>query len=144
MTTLAHPTSSTLADSAAAAARTRRLRTLLQADAAFCGVFGAVAAVAAPAAADLLGPDVSTTVVRVVGIALVVWALDAALLSRASGRLLMRAAAVAAAGNVAWEVATIVLIARGAFSTGGAVAALGIAAIAGVLGLLQIQALRGR
>jgi len=144
MTTLAHPTSSTLADSAAGAARTRRLRTLLQADAAYCGVFGAGAALAAPAAADLLGPDVSTTVVRIVGIILVVWALDAALLSRTSGRLLTHTATAAAAGNIAWEVATIVLIAMGAFSTGGAVLALGIAAIAGVLGLLQIRAVRGR
>ena len=142
MTTLTRPSSSTT--TAGPEAHTRDLRRLLQADAVFCGVLGGAAALAAPSVAELLGPDVSTTVVRVVGIALVVWALDAALLSRTSGRLLRGTVAAAAAANVAWELGTVVLIATGAFSTGGAVVALAVAGIAGALGLLQIKAVRRR
>ena len=119
-----------------------RLRTLLRVDAALCAATGLVAALAAPAVADLLGPDVPVTVVRVVGIALVVWALDAALLARTSGRLLRRVAVVAAGGNLAWEVATVVLVALGAFSVTGAVLALAVAAVVGGLGLLQLRAAR--
>lgn len=120
-----------------------RLRTLLRVDAAVCAVTGLVAAAAAPAVADLLGPDVGTTVVRVVGIALVVWALDAVLLARTSGRLLRGTVTAAAWGNAAWEVATVVLVVLGAFSVTGAVVALLVAAVAGGLGLLQLRALRG-
>lgn len=119
-----------------------RLRTLLRADAALCAVSGLLAAVAAPVVADLLGPDVSSTVVRVGGFALLVWALDALLLSRTSGRLLRRSAALAAAGNMAWEVGTVVLVALGAFSVSGAVLALLLAAVVGGLGVLQLRALR--
>ena len=119
------------------------LRALLRLDAALCAATGALTVAAAPAVADALGPDVPTTAVRVVGVALLVWAVDVALLARASGRLLRRGAAAVGAVNLAWEVATVVLVLAGAFSLGGAVLALAVAAVVGGLGLLQLRALRG-
>jgi hypothetical protein len=122
--------------------RTERLRTLLRADAALCAATGLLAAVAPGTVAELLGPDVSGTVVRVVGIALVVYALDLAVTSRAAARWQRPVALAAGIGNVAWEVATVVLVALGAFSVLGAVLALAVAAVVGGLGLLQLRAAR--
>ena len=122
--------------------RDARLRTLLRVDAALCAGTGAVAAAAPSAVAALLGPDVPAAVVRVVAIALVVWALDVLLLARTRGRALTSAVLVAAAGGLAWEVATVVLVAVGAFSVAGAVVALVVAAVVGGLGLLQLRATR--
>lgn len=119
-----------------------RLRVLLRVDAALCAVTGLVALLAAGPVAELLGPDVSPTVVRVVGAALALWAVDAALLSRARGRLLRGTVRAAAWANLAWEVGTVVLVALGAFSLGGAVVVLAVAAAVGGLGLLQLRALR--
>jgi hypothetical protein len=122
--------------------RSADLAGLLRLDAVTCAASGALAVAAAPAVADALGPDVPTTAVRVVGVALLLWAVDVGLLSRASGRLLRRGTAAVAGVNVAWEVATVVLVAAGAFSVGGAVLALAVAAVVGGLGLLQLRALR--
>lgn len=119
---------------------TSRLRSLLRMDAALCAVTGLVAAAAAGPVADLLGPDVSTTVVRVVGIALALYALDLGLTSRAAVRWQRPAALAAGAGNVAWVAASVVLVALGAFSTVGAVVALVVAAVVGELGVLQLRA----
>lgn len=123
-------------------APTARAASLLRVDAALCAVTGLLAALAAPQVADLLGPDVPTAAVRVVGVALVLWAVDAALLARASGGLLRRTTVAAGVANLAWEVATVVLVALGAFSVTGAVVALAVAAPVGVLGLLQLWAAR--
>lgn len=123
-------------------AGTSRLRTLLRADAALCAATGLVAAAAAAPVADLLGPDVSTTVVRVVGIALVLYALDLAVTSRLADRWQRPAALGAGAGNVAWVLATVVLVVLGSFSTTGALVALGVAAVVGELGVLQLRAAR--
>ena len=122
--------------------REARLRTLLRVDAALCAGTGLLAAAAPAAVADLLGPDVSATVVRVVGLALLVYALDLALTSRAAARWQRPAVLAAGVGNLAWEVATIVLVALGAFSVTGAVVALLLAAVVGGLGLLQLRAAR--
>jgi hypothetical protein len=123
-------------------AGTSRLRTLLRADAALCAATGLVAAAAAAPVADLLGPDVSTTVVRVVGIALVLYALDLAVTSRLADRWQRPAVLAAGAGNGAWVLATLVLVALGAFSTTGVVVALVVAAAVGELGVLQLRAAR--
>ena len=127
---------------APAAGTTARLRTLLRADAAYCAVLGLAAAPAAGAVADLLGPDVPTTVVRVVGIALVLYALDLAVTSRLADRWQRPVAGLAAVGNAAWVLATLVLVVLGAFSTTGAVVALVVALIAAELGVLQLRTLR--
>lgn len=125
-----------------AAAGTARLRQLLRADAALCAGTGLLAALAAPAVADLLGPDVSATVVRVVGLALLVYAADLALTSRAADRWQRPAALAAGVGNLAWEVATVALVVAGAFSVAGAVLALAVGAVVGGLGVLQLRAAR--
>jgi hypothetical protein len=49
-------------------------------------------------------------------------------------------ALAAGVGNVAWEVATVLLVAVGAFSVLGAGVALGVAAVVGGLGVLQLRA----
>lgn len=119
----------------------RPLPALLRADAALCAALGLLCALAARPVADLLGPDVATTVVRWLGVALVVYAVDLALLSRT--RWSRPALLAAGVGNLAWEVATVVLVALGAFSVGGAVTALLVAAVVGGLGLVQLRAVRG-
>ena len=132
----------TLTTPVTAGTRTDRLRTLLRVDAELCAVTGLLAAAAPASVAALLGPDVSATVVRVVGLALLAYAVDLALTSRAAARWQRPAALAAGIGNVAWEVATVVLVALGAFSVGGAVVALVVAAVVGGLGLLQLRASR--
>lgn len=121
---------------------TTRPRRLLRIDAALCAGTGLLAAVAAPAVSELLGPDVSTTLVRVLGIALVLYALDLAVVSRGPDRWQRPAVLVAGIGSIAWEAATIVLVLLGAFSLPGAVVALALAAAVGVLGVLQLRAAR--
>jgi hypothetical protein len=118
------------------------LRRLVQAEVLLNAPAGLLAVAAPGPLAELLGPDVSPTAVRVVGVALLVWALDAALLARTSGRVLRTTVLVAALANLAWEVATVVLVVLGAFSTAGAVLALAVAAVVGGLGLVQLRALR--
>lgn len=127
---------------ATSVAPTTRLRTLLRADAALCAVIGLVAAVAAGPVADLLGPDVPTTAVRVVGLALVLYALDLAVTSRLGERWQRPMVLIAGVGNVAWVLATAALVVAGAFSTTGALVALAVAAVVGELGVLQLRALR--
>lgn len=126
----------------AAPATTARLRTLLRADAAMVAVGGLIAAAAAGPVADLLGPDVSTTVVRIVGIALVVYALDLAVVSRAAARWLRPVARANGIAGIAWEVGTIALVALGVFSVAGAVVALAVAGLVGWISLLQLRAAR--
>jgi hypothetical protein len=121
---------------------TTDLPALLRLDAVLCAATGLLAAAAPAAVADALGPDVPTAAVRWVGVALVVWAADAALLARASRRVVRRTALAAGVANVAWEVATVVLVALGAFSVVGAGLALAVAAVVGGLGVLQLRALR--
>jgi hypothetical protein len=121
---------------------TTDLASLLRLDAAVCAVTGLVAAAAPAVVADALGPDVPTAAVRWVGVALLVWAADAALLSRGSRRVQRRTVLAAGLGNLGWELATVVLVALGTFSTVGASLALAVAAVAGGLGVLQLRALR--
>ncbi len=121
---------------------TTDLGALLRLDAALCGATGLLAAAAPAAVADALGPDVPTAAVRWVGVALVVWAVDLALLARASRRVLRRTALAAGVVNLAWEAATVALVALGAFSVAGAGLALAVGAVVGGLGLLQLRALR--
>lgn len=127
---------------APAADRTDRMRGLLRADAALCAATGLAAAAAAGAVADLLGPDVPERVVLVVGLALLAYALDLAFTSRAAARWQRAATLAAGGGNVAWVVATLVLVALGAFSTVGAAVALLVGAVVGELGVLQLRAAR--
>jgi len=119
------------------------LRGLLRLDAVACAATGGLAVAAATPVADVLGPHVPTGAVRVGGLALLVWAVDVALLSRARGTLRHRGAVAVAAVNLAWTLATVVLVVRGAFSLPGALVALAVGAVVGGLGLLQLRAVRG-
>ena len=119
-----------------------RLRpaTLLRLDAALCALHGLPAVVAAPAVADVLGPDVPTAAVLVVGLALLGYALELLLLSRS--RFVALATRVAGLGSLTWEVALLALVVLGAFSAGGAVLAVISALATGALGLLQLRSVR--
>lgn len=121
---------------------TTDLAALLRVDALLCGATGLLAAAVPAAVADALGPDVPVAAVRWVGVALAVWAVDAALLARASRRVLRRTALAAGVANLAWELATVVLVAPGAFSAVGAGLSLAVAAVVGGLGVLQLRELR--
>ena len=135
-------TTTTLSTTAPVRSWTTDLAALLRVDAVLCAATGVLAAAAPAAVADALGLDVPTAAVRWVGVALVVWAVDAALLARASRRVVRRTALAAGVANLAWEVATVVLVALGAFSLVGAGLALAVAAVVGGLGVLQLRALR--
>ena len=135
-------TAQTLPTRPAVRSWTTDLAALLRVDAVLCGATGLLAAAAPAAVADALGPDVPTAAVRWVGVALVVWAVDAALLARASRRVVRRTALAAGVANLVWELATVVLVALGAFSLVGAGLALAVAAVVGGLGVLQLRALR--
>ncbi len=143
MTTTATSTApSTTRRSTSGALDLRRPATLLRLDAALCALHGLPAVVAAPAVADALGPDVPTAAVLVVGVVLLGYAADLALLSRS--RWVRPATLVAGIGSLTWEVAVLGLVVLGVFSTGGAVLALVSAFATGVLGVLQLRSVRTR
>ena len=121
---------------------TSRQRTLLRVDAAVCALLGLPAAVAPGAVADLLGTDASTTLLRVIGIALVLYAADLAVVSRLAERWQRPAVRAAGIGSLAWTAATVALVALGAFSTTGAVLALVVGVGVAELGVLQLRAAR--
>lgn len=131
-TTLATPATDT----------TARQRTLLRVDAVLCAALGLPAAVAPGGVADLLGADASTTLVRVVGIALVLYALDLAVVSRLADRWQRPVVLAAGVGSLAWMLATVGLVAVGAFSAAAAVAALVLGVAVAELGVLQLRAAR--
>lgn len=89
-----------------------RLRTVLGVNALVSGLAGLGAAVAAEPIADLLGTD-HTGIVRIVGIALVLFAVDLAILRAARHRWLVAGAKVAAGADAAWSVGTIVIALSG-------------------------------
>jgi hypothetical protein len=128
-TTLATPATDT----------TARQRTLLRVDAVLCAALGLPAAIAPGSVADLLGTDASPTLVRVVGIALVLYALDLAVLSRLDARWQRPVVLAAGVGSLAWTIATVALVVAGAFSTTGAVLALVVGVLTAELGVLQLR-----
>lgn len=128
-TTLATPVTGT----------TARQRTLLRVDAVLCAALGLPAAIAPGSVADLLGTDASPTLVRVVGIALVLYALDLAVMSRLADRWQRPVVRAAGVGSLAWTAATVALVVAGAFSTTGAVLALVVGVLTAELGVLQLR-----
>ena len=110
---------------------------LLQLDGALCTAMGLAMAVGAGPVADLLGTS-ATGVVRLVGIALVVYGIDLVVAARTrwAGQVLR----FAGVGNLGWEVASLAVAALADLSTTGRVlvAAQGVAV--GALGLVQLRA----
>lgn len=105
-----------------------RLRTVLRLDALTCAASGVVCLAAAGPLARLL-QDSNPGAVRAVGVVLLVVAVDLVLFARLRAKRLAAAAAVAAGVNVAWVVATAVVVAAGAFDPAGAVLAIVVAAV---------------
>lgn len=118
---------------------TARQRTLLRVDAALCAALGLPAAIAPAAVADLLGTGASTTLLRVVGVALVLYAVDLAVVSRLADRWQRPVLLVAGVGSLAWTAGTVALVVAGAFSTTGAVLALVVGVLTAELGVLQLR-----
>ena len=112
-------------------------RRLLQVDAALCAGLGLPLALAADPVADLLGTT-SATLLRWVGVALVVYALDLLLLARS--RWARPAVLAAGAGSVLWELGSLVVAALADLSTVGTVLVVGQGLAVGTLGVLQLRA----
>lgn len=89
-----------------------RLRTVLGANALVSGLAGLGAAVAAEPVADLLGTD-HTGIVRIVGIGLVLFALDLVILRAAPHRWLVAGSKAVAGADAAWSVGTVVVALSG-------------------------------
>jgi hypothetical protein len=133
MTTTTHPHAATRTDPAE-----RRLRTVLGLNATSSLIGGLVALLAAGWTADTLGVD-TTGWVRLIGAGLVVFALDVGLLARTSTATLRRWTPAVSAGDAAWVVATVVLLALGAFSGAGVVIAVALGLAVADFGLLQMR-----
>ena len=129
-TTRTHPTTTPTRDAAGP-------RRLLQVDAALCAGLGLPLALAAGPVADLLGTT-ATTLLRWVGIALVVYALDLLLLARS--RWARPAVLAAGAGSVLWELGSLAVAALADLSTVGTVLLVGQGLGVGTLGVLQLRA----
>lgn len=125
-----------------AADTTARQRALLRVDAAVCALLGLPAATAPAAVADLLGTNASTTLLRLVGVVLVLYAVDLAVVSRLADRWQRPVTLAAGVGSLAWTAATVALVALGAFSATGAVLALVVGVGVAELGVLQLRAAR--
>ena len=112
-----------------------RLRLVLTANALTSTVAGLAAAVAPAAVADLLGLG-DELVVRVVGIALLVFAALTAWVARGPAARLGAGAAAVSVGDIAWVLATPVVLAATDLTTTGTVVALliglGVADFAGL------------
>jgi hypothetical protein len=120
-----------------------RLRTVLREDALVTAAVGVgVVLAAAPLAGALPG---STTVMRVLGVALIVVGADIALASRWSGRRLALAGTVVAELALAWAVLSTVVVAIWRPGAAVSAAVLVVAAVTlafGVTELKQVRALR--
>ena len=101
----------------------QRLRFTLGLNAATSAFAGLVGLLAASWTADLLGVE-AVGVVRLVSLALVVFALDVALLERAGRRWLAPGALAVSVVDLAWVAATLVLVGRGVTDGAGTIVAL--------------------
>mgnify|MGYP006926212700 CR=1 FL=1 len=117
---------------------TRNLRTVLAVNAASSGLMGLVGALAPQWSADRLGVEGSATAVRLLGIALVVFAAAvAAAATRLHGRHLRAAALEISVADVAWVALTVATIALAELSATGV--ALAVAHGAAVAGFAALQ-----
>lgn len=112
-----------------------RLRVVLGLNAATSLTAGIVAAFAGPWVADTMGLG-SVAWTRIVGVALIVFAVDVALVARYSRATLRSATLAISAVDIAWVAATIVVVSAASLTTTGwiiaAVMAVGVADFAAV------------
>lgn len=127
-------TSASTTTSSPASGRTARL---LQLDGALCTAMGLVMGIGAGPVAELLGTS-STGLVRLVGIALVVYGVDLVVAARTrwAGQVLR----LAGVGNLGWEAASLAVAALADLSTTGRVLVAVQGAAVGVLGVVQLRA----
>ncbi len=120
---------------------TRRLRLVLRANAGFSALSGTAALVAGGPIADFLGLD-QTWLVRLVGAGLVLFAVGVLAASAKEPPRLATEALIVSLNDFGWVVGTVVVIALGLLSTGGAVAMGLIGVIVLDFGLAQLHTRR--
>lgn len=117
-------------------------RRLLEVDAVGSAAVGVALAAAPTHVADLLGTTASSvlgsTTLRWLGVALLVLAVDLALLART--RVARPAVLVAGFGSIAWELASLAVAVLADLSTLGTVLVVGQGLAFGALGVLQLRA----
>ena len=113
-----------------------RLRAVLLTNATTSGAGGLAALIAGGPVDSLLGTD-AVGWVRAVGGGLVAFAVLVALAARGSTATVRREAPVISLGDAAWVVGSVVTIALGWYSTGGAVLMAVVAAMVGGFGVAQ-------
>lgn len=117
-------------------------RRLLEADAVGSAAVGLALAAAPTQVADLLGTTASSvlgsTTLRWLGVALLVLAVDLALLART--RIARPAVLVAGIGSIAWELASLAVAVLADLSPIGTVLVVGQGLAFGALGVLQLRA----
>lgn len=114
----------------------RRLRNTLRVNALLSGAAGLLCTTVAGPVADLLGTE-QTGAVRIVGLGLVVFALDLALLARARPARLAAGATLVAVADEAWTVGMVALVVAGAFEPVGALVALAIGLMTAIFAWLE-------
>lgn len=138
MTALTTP--STAAISTVATTAEQKLRAVLLEDAAVTAAVGlGVVLAAAPLAEQLPG---STTLMRVLGVALVLVGADIALTSRWSGRRLAIAGTVVGELALAWAVASAIIVALARPDAAVTAAVLAVAAVTAVFGVTELRLVR--
>ncbi|MDY7099990.1 MAG: hypothetical protein S0880_02270 [Actinomycetota bacterium] len=126
------PTAETVTDRAE-----RRLRTVLVANAITSGVAGLAGLVAADFWADTLGID-AVGVVRLVGLGLVLFAIDVAVVSRLGRDRLHRWTPAVSAADAAWVLATVAVLVAGVLEPAGVVLAVVVGLAVADFGLVQM------
>lgn len=121
-------------------ARSRPLRRALRLNAVSSGMTGLALAIAPGTVDDLLGTGRSATV-RLVGLALVGFALAVAVLSTRSERTLRREVPGVIALDIAWVLTSVATIPAGWFEPGGAIAVAMVAVVVATWATLQWRGL---
>ena len=131
----------TTMSSSLTADRSTRLRRILRANAVSSIISGAVMT-AVPVTVDDLLDTGHPGWIRLVGIGLILFALNVAFASTLDRRKLAAAAPVIIAGDISWVIGSIVTVLFGWYSGGGIVAVLAVAAMVDTFAVLQWSALR--
>lgn len=119
----------------------RRLRLVLGVNAVVSGMAGLLVAVAAPIIDSLLGTG-TPVVVRIVGSALVVFAVGVYLVSRAEGSLFEKGVLEITILDFGWVIASVATVVAGWFSPLGNALVLAVAIVVGTFGALELSGLR--
>ena len=117
------------------------LRTVLKINALISGATGLAAALFAGRIDRLIGSD-AETIVRVVGIGLVAFAVVLYVVSKAETSALRTGGWIITVADIAWVIASIAAVAAGWFNTSGNLIVLGVAAVVAGFAVGEIIGLR--